>query len=145
MKSWPHAAWTTGLAEMKRHLGNRFPKYSENSERIRLLEDRDGDGKADHATVFADGFHTPLDGIGAGVLARKGNVWYANIPNFWLLRDTTAMASPISANRSTTASACASVSSAMTSTARISVRMGKSISASVTGLEREGRGWPARR
>ena len=76
------------LTEMKRHLGNRFPKYSENSERIRLLEDRDGDGKADRATVFADGFLTPLDGIGAGVLARKGNVWYANIPNFWLLRDT---------------------------------------------------------
>src|SRR5436190_1528771 len=76
------------LAEMKRHLGERFPKYSEKSERIRLLEDRDGDGKADHATVFADAFNTPLDGIGAGVLARGSNVWYANIPNLWLLRDT---------------------------------------------------------
>src|SRR5262245_38610860 len=54
------------LAEMKRHLGERFPNYSKNSERIRLLEDRDGDGKADHSTVFADGFNTPLDGIGAG-------------------------------------------------------------------------------
>jgi quinoprotein glucose dehydrogenase len=76
------------LAEMKRHLGDRFPGYSENSERISLIEDRDGDGKADHAIVFADGFNTPLDGIGAGVLARRGTVWYANIPNFWLLRDT---------------------------------------------------------
>src|SRR5438128_2578444 len=76
------------LAEMKRHLGDRFAKYSENSERISLIEDRDGDGKADHATVFAEGFNTPLDGIAAGVLARKGTVWYANIPNFWLLRDT---------------------------------------------------------
>jgi quinoprotein glucose dehydrogenase len=76
------------LAEMKRHLGERFPRYSEKSERVRLLEDRDGDGKADHATVFADGFNTPLDGIGAGVLARAGSVWYANIPNLWLLRDT---------------------------------------------------------
>src|SRR5256712_4109181 len=76
------------LAEMKRHLGNRFPKYSENSERIRLLEDRDGDGKADHATVFADGFNTPLARIAAGVLARQSTVWYANIPNLWLLRDT---------------------------------------------------------
>ena len=75
------------LAEMKRHLGDRFDKYSENSERISLIEDRDGDGKADHATVFADGFNSPLDGIGAGVLARRGTVWYANIPNFWLLRD----------------------------------------------------------
>ncbi len=76
------------LAEMKRHLGDRFATYSEQSERISLLEDRNGLGKADHATVFAEGFNTPLDGIGAGVLARKGNVWYANIPNFWLLRDT---------------------------------------------------------
>src|SRR2546429_10019207 len=57
------------LAEMKRHLGDRFGKYSEHSERIRLLEDRDGDGKADHATVFAEDFNTQLAGIGAGVLA----------------------------------------------------------------------------
>ena len=76
------------LAEMKRHLGDRFARYSEHSERVSRIEDRDGDGKADHATVFADGFSTPLDGIGAGVLARHGSVWYANIPNFWLLRDT---------------------------------------------------------
>src|ERR1051326_2888824 len=76
------------LAEMKRHLGERFPRYSDNSERIRRIEDRDGDGRADHATVFAEGFNTPLDGIGAGVLARRDTVWYANIPNFWQLRDT---------------------------------------------------------
>lgn len=77
-------------AEMKRHLGARFATYSEHSERIRLLEDRSGSGKADHATVFADHFNTPLDGIGAGILASRGNVWYANIPNLWLLRDTNA-------------------------------------------------------
>src|SRR4051812_41122273 len=76
------------LAEMKRHLGERFSKYSEHSDRIRLLEDRDGDGKADHSTIFAEGFNNPLDGIGAGVLARKGDVWYANIPNLWLLNGT---------------------------------------------------------
>ncbi len=76
------------LAEMKRHLGERFETYTNRSERIRLLEDRSGQGRVDHATVFAEGFNTPLDGIGAGVLARKGQVWYANIPNLWLLRDT---------------------------------------------------------
>src|SRR6266446_4984519 len=37
------------LAEMKRHLGDRFATYSEQSERISLLEDRHGLGKADHA------------------------------------------------------------------------------------------------
>ena len=77
-------------AEMKRHLGERFSTYSGHSERISLLEDRSGQGKADHATVFAERFNTPLDGIGAGVLARKGDVWYADIPNLWLLRDTNA-------------------------------------------------------
>jgi quinoprotein glucose dehydrogenase len=76
------------LAEMKRHLGDRFSTYTNYSERIRLLEDRAGLGKADHDTVFADQFNSPLDGIGAGVLARGGNVWYADIPNLWLLRDT---------------------------------------------------------
>jgi quinoprotein glucose dehydrogenase len=76
------------LAEMKRHLGRRFDSYTNESERVRLVEDRAGTGKADHATVFAEHFNTPLDGIGAGVLARNGNVWFANIPNLWLLRDT---------------------------------------------------------
>jgi quinoprotein glucose dehydrogenase len=75
------------LAEMKRHLGDRFSTYTQRSERIRMIEDRDGDGKADNATVFADGFNTPLDGIGAGVLPRDGKVWYANIPNLWFLQD----------------------------------------------------------
>jgi quinoprotein glucose dehydrogenase len=76
------------LSEMKRHLGDRFATYSDQSERISLLEDRSGHGKADHATVFAENFNTPLDGIGAGVLARKGQVWFTDIPNLWLLSDT---------------------------------------------------------
>lgn len=75
-------------AEMKRHLGSRFAEYSKRSERIRMLEDSTGAGKVDHATVFADGFNTPLDGIGAGILAHDGKVWYANIPNLWMLSDT---------------------------------------------------------
>lgn len=76
------------LAEMKRHLGDKIKDFTIESERIRLLEDRDGDGRVDHSTVFAAGFNTILDGIGAGVLARKGAVWYTCIPNLWLLRDT---------------------------------------------------------
>jgi quinoprotein glucose dehydrogenase len=76
------------LAEMKRHLGERFSKYSKFSERIRMLEDRDGDGKADSSKVFAENFKNPLDGIAAGVLCHNGDVYYANIPDLWLLRDT---------------------------------------------------------
>ncbi|HWL15791.1 MAG TPA: PQQ-dependent sugar dehydrogenase, partial [Opitutus sp.] len=55
------------------------------SERLRLLEDRDGDGKADFSTVYAEGFNTPLDGVAAGVLIRRGEVWFTNIPSLWKL------------------------------------------------------------
>jgi quinoprotein glucose dehydrogenase len=58
------------------------------SERIRLLTDRDGDGSADEAVTFADGFNTLVSGVAAGVLARDGKVWFTCIPDLWLLTDT---------------------------------------------------------
>ncbi len=61
--------------------------FSKHSDQVRLLEDRDGDGRADRSTVFADGFNGPLDGLAAGVIARDGNVYFTCIPNLWLLRD----------------------------------------------------------
>ncbi|MBI2928695.1 MAG: HEAT repeat domain-containing protein [Verrucomicrobia bacterium] len=76
------------LAMMKRHLGSRLSDYAEKSDQVRLLEDRDGDGRVEHSTVFASGFNHLLDGLGSGVLARNGDVWFANIPHLWLLRDT---------------------------------------------------------
>lgn len=60
------------------------------SERIRLLEDRDGDGKADFSSIYAEGFNHPLDGIASGVLAREGKVWFTNIPSVWVLEGTDA-------------------------------------------------------
>ncbi|HVY71317.1 MAG TPA: PVC-type heme-binding CxxCH protein, partial [Verrucomicrobiae bacterium] len=75
------------LAEMKRHLGEEISTYELESERIKLIEDRDGDGRADTSKVYAADFNTILDGIAAGVLARKNDVWFANIPNLWHLRD----------------------------------------------------------
>jgi quinoprotein glucose dehydrogenase len=50
-----------------------------------LVEDRDGDGVADHSEVVADGFNTPVDGTAAGVVARGDDVWFGNIPNLWRL------------------------------------------------------------
>lgn len=73
---------------MREREGEKFhEKYEVEHERVRLVRDTDGDGFADAATVFADGFKDAADGIGAGLLARKGDVYYTNIPHLWLLRD----------------------------------------------------------
>ncbi len=53
------------------------------SELLRLVEDRDGDGKADFSTIYAGGFNSPLDGIASGVMIRRGDVWFTNIPSVW--------------------------------------------------------------
>src|SRR6185436_2398921 len=53
------------------------------SDRIRLLVDTNGDGHADIATTFAEGFDGITSGVAAGVLARKGNVWFTCIPDVW--------------------------------------------------------------
>ena len=37
-------------------------------DRIVILEDSKGTGKADKSSIFADGFNHILDGVGAGVL-----------------------------------------------------------------------------
>jgi quinoprotein glucose dehydrogenase len=76
------------IAMFKKHLGSRTKRYEVEHDRIKLIEDSDGDGKADRSTVFADGFNHMEDGIAAGVLARGGKLWYTCIPNLWTLRDT---------------------------------------------------------
>jgi quinoprotein glucose dehydrogenase len=52
-------------------------------EVLRLLEDSNGDGVADRSEIYADGFNSALDGIASGVLARRGQVWFTNIPSVW--------------------------------------------------------------
>ena len=61
-----------------------FTKYS---EQLRLLEDTDNDGRADHSTIFASGFNDVVDGLAAGVIARQGEIYFACIPNLYRLRD----------------------------------------------------------
>lgn len=58
------------------------------ADQVRLLEDTDGDGKADQTTIFAPGFNGTLDGLAAGVMATDGDVYFTCIPNLWRLRDT---------------------------------------------------------
>lgn len=81
---------TAERLEMYKKYADKKPLsyYTKYSEKIRVIEDRDGDGKADHATVFADGFNDPLDGTAAGILALDGKIYFACIPHVWLLEDT---------------------------------------------------------
>jgi quinoprotein glucose dehydrogenase len=60
------------VAMYRKYARERFTStYEAEHERVKLIWDGKGEGKADQATVFADGFHHAADGIGAGVLARK--------------------------------------------------------------------------
>jgi quinoprotein glucose dehydrogenase len=78
------------VAMYKQHAKEKFTQtYEKDRDRIRLLEDTTGAGKADKATVFRDDFGRAEDGLGAGVLARHGSVYYTCIPDLYLLKDTT--------------------------------------------------------
>ena len=52
-------------------------------DRIKILEDTDGDGRADKATVFADGFN-----LLTGILVGNGGVYVGQAPDFLFLEDT---------------------------------------------------------
>lgn len=76
------------VAYTKKWLKDDIGRYAVEQERVRLLEDLDGDGRADQSTVFADGFNAIEDGLAAGVLAHEGTVYFTCIPKLWRLRDT---------------------------------------------------------
>ncbi|WP_373651254.1 PVC-type heme-binding CxxCH protein [Schlesneria sp. DSM 10557] len=71
----------------KKHLKEHVKDYGLEHDRIRRLVDTDGDGRADEATVFADGFNHIEEGTGAGLLALNGTVYYTCIPRLWALTD----------------------------------------------------------
>ncbi len=73
------------IAMIKKHRPNDWQTLGVESESIRMLEDTDGDGRADVSTVYAEGFSSLLDGIASGTLARNGKVYFANIPEITLL------------------------------------------------------------
>ena len=52
-------------------------------DRVKVLEDTTGDGRADKVTVFADGLNIP-----SGIAVGYGGVWVANAPDLLFLQDT---------------------------------------------------------
>jgi len=76
------------VAYHEKRLGEKAKEWKVESERIRIVEDRSGSGRADHVVTFSDGYRNLCEGIGAGVLVRDGEVWYSCIPNLWYLKDT---------------------------------------------------------
>lgn len=57
-------------------------------ERIHQLEDVGGSGKADRASIFAEGFNEEISGVVAGVMPWENDVWVTVYPDLWRLRDT---------------------------------------------------------
>src|SRR6266404_1090197 len=52
-------------------------------DRIKVLEDTDGDGRADKVNVFADGFN-----LATGIQLGNGGVYLGQAPNLYFLQDT---------------------------------------------------------
>ncbi|HEV2296343.1 MAG TPA: PVC-type heme-binding CxxCH protein [Tepidisphaeraceae bacterium] len=76
------------LEMIKRWNNNDLSSLTQFPDRLRLIEDTDGDGRADRSTIYDDSFNHPLDGVASGVLVRGDDVYFANVPHLWLLKDT---------------------------------------------------------
>ncbi|HVJ83480.1 MAG TPA: PVC-type heme-binding CxxCH protein, partial [Planctomycetia bacterium] len=74
------------VAMYRKHLGGNLAGYAVEHDRVRLVEDTQGKGKADRASVFADGFRNLPDGIGSGLLVHGDSVYWACIPDLWRLK-----------------------------------------------------------
>jgi len=70
--------WVTTMPSYPQYLPGTPP-----ADKILILEDTDGDGKADKQTVFADGLHVPT-----GIELTHDGCFVAQQPNLMHLRDT---------------------------------------------------------
>jgi putative membrane-bound dehydrogenase-like protein len=64
--------------------GYPFREDAKPTGRVRLLEDRDGDGRYERSSVFLDGLNWPT-----GIVAAKGGVYVAAAPELVFAKDTT--------------------------------------------------------
>ena len=79
---------------LARQFATNSARLTNRSELIRLVEDRAGAGRADTSIVFAEGFNSAVSGVAAGILSRKGEVWFTCIPEVWRFRETNAAPLP---------------------------------------------------
>jgi len=70
--------WVATMPSYPQRLPDEEP-----DDKIVILEDRDGDGRADHHTVFARGLHVPT-----GFELGDGGVYVAQQPNVMFIEDT---------------------------------------------------------
>ncbi len=76
------------IAYHKELLPDQAREYRRQDDRIRMLQDTNGDGRVDTSNVFANCFNEIEDGTGAGVLVMGDRVFFTCIPHLWSLRDT---------------------------------------------------------
>ncbi len=69
--------WVTESFEYPRH------EPGPGRDRIKILEDTNGDGKVDSVKIFAEGLNIP-----SGIAVGHGGVWLANAPDILFLQDT---------------------------------------------------------
>lgn len=74
-------------AMFRRYMGDDVQKWAKEHDRLRMLQDTNGDGTYNRDTVFADGFNDVVEGTGAGVLEHNGRIYYTCIPNLWSFAD----------------------------------------------------------
>src|SRR5687767_5692549 len=68
--------WITESVEYPRKPAGR------GRDRVKILEDTDGDGRADKVSIFAEGLNIP-----SGVAVGYGGVWVLNAPDLLYLRE----------------------------------------------------------
>ncbi len=69
--------WVTESFEYPRH------EAGLGRDRIKILEDTNGDGRADSVKIFAEGLNIP-----SGIAIGHGGVWVANAPDILFMQDT---------------------------------------------------------
>jgi hypothetical protein len=67
----------------------RTPKGQKPRDRIKILEDTNGDGKADKVTIWAEGKDLPIGfDMASGIEVGRGGVFLGAPPYLFFLRDT---------------------------------------------------------